>query len=142
MHPVAPTAGHARGTAVRRFGWLTLLGASCALAGGVYALTGRGIPCPVLLATGWQCPLCGASRMGAALLRGDPAAAWVANPFVLVLGGLLLAVWAWSGVRLLTRRSAGLPTSLGRWLERGAPLRALLLMLLPALVWMLARNLI
>ena len=130
-----------RSLGLRRFGWLSLLGASCALAGGVYAVTGRGIPCPFLLATGWQCPICGASRMGVALLHGDPAAAWAANPFVLVLGALLALVWAWTGGRLLAHRPVALPTAPGRWLERGGPLRFLLVFLVPALVWMLVRNL-
>lgn len=57
-------------------------------AGVAYALfttvTGLGIPCFFHLLTGLKCPGCGVSRMILALLRGDIASAYAANPFVLV----------------------------------------------------------
>jgi hypothetical protein len=62
---------------------------------GVYALSGPlhvGLPCLLRLTTGWDCPLCGGTRMGAAVLRGDLVAAWYANPVALV-GGSVLLVW-------------------------------------------------
>jgi len=63
----------------------------------LFATTGVGVPCPFLALTGWQCPLCGGTRMGAALLRGDVAAAYAFNPLVLVavtVLGALAVVWA------------------------------------------------
>ena len=71
-----------------------LLGIGVALSG-VYALSGPvhlGLPCLLKLTTGWDCPLCGATRMGAAMLRGDVLAAWHFNPVVLV-GGAALGIW-------------------------------------------------
>lgn len=71
-----------------------VLGMGLALSG-VYALTGPlhvGLPCLLRLTTGWDCPLCGATRMGAAMLRGDVLAAWYFNPLALV-GGTLLTAW-------------------------------------------------
>jgi hypothetical protein len=55
----------------------------------LYATTGRGLPCPFRMLTGWQCPLCGATRLGSALLHGDAGAAFADNPVVLI--GLILA---------------------------------------------------
>ncbi len=37
---------------------------------------GPGLPCPLLLLTGLQCPACGLTRAASALLRGDFAAAF------------------------------------------------------------------
>ena len=61
----------------------------------LYATTGVGAPCPFRTFTGWECPLCGGTRMGGALLHGDVAAAFAFNPLafiglgvVTVLGGL------------------------------------------------------
>jgi hypothetical protein len=57
----------------------------------VYQLSGDrvGIPCILHATTGLNCPLCGSTRMAAALLRGDLDAAWHFNPVVLVLGPLV-----------------------------------------------------
>ena len=56
-------------------------------------LTGLALPCPFHLVTGLLCPGCGVTRMSLALLRLDFAAAWQANPALLlllpVLAGLL-----------------------------------------------------
>ena len=71
-----------------------LLGIGVVLSG-AYALSGPihvGLPCLLKLTTGWDCPLCGATRMGAALLRGDVLAAWHFNPVALV-GGTALVAW-------------------------------------------------
>lgn len=93
---------------------------SGAALGGVYAGTGLGIPCPLKLATGWDCPLCGGTRMAAALLHGDVTAAFVYNPLALI--GLVVAVLlgvAWLAElfgaprlrvpRSLSRRIVGVP---------------------------------
>ncbi len=61
--------------------------------GALYAVTvtllGRGIPCPIRLATGFECPGCGVSRMLLALMRLDFAAAFEANAALLCLLPLL-----------------------------------------------------
>ncbi len=62
----------------------------------LYATTGIGFPCPFRAVTGWECPLCGGTRLGAALLHGDVAAAFAFNPVVfvsLVLGVVVGALW-------------------------------------------------
>ena len=63
---------------------------------GLFAVTGVGVPCPFLALTGWQCPLCGATRMGAALLHGDLASAYAFNPALLIavaVLGALAVLW-------------------------------------------------
>ena len=72
--------------------------------GALYALvvtvSGHGIPCPIRLATGFECPGCGVSRMLLALIRLDFAAAFAANavllcllPFLLFAAGRLVYVY-------------------------------------------------
>jgi hypothetical protein len=50
----------------------------------LYASTGVGLPCPFRMITGWNCPLCGGTRMGDALLHLDIGAAFAYNPMALV----------------------------------------------------------
>lgn len=62
----------------------------------LYATTGIGFPCPFLMLTGWQCPFCGGTRLGSALLHGDIASAFAYNPVVfvsLVLGAVVGTLW-------------------------------------------------
>ena len=107
----------------------------------LFATTGVGVPCPFLALTGWQCPLCGGTRMGAALLRGDVAAAYAFNPLVLLaltVLGALAVVWAIEVAggpairppRRMTKRLQQVPTP--AW-----PLLALLL----AVLYTVLRNL-
>lgn len=76
----------------------------------VYQLSGGriGIPCLLHATTGLNCPFCGATRMAAAMLRGDLVAAWYFNPVVLVLGPLIgvavgyqLLAWSLESLRLV-----------------------------------------
>ncbi len=57
--------------------------------GALYALfvklTGFGIPCPIRLMTGLECPGCGTSRMAMSLLRLDFVSAFRYNPAVFCL---------------------------------------------------------
>lgn len=124
----------------RRLAWLTLLGAPALVAGGVYAATGHGVPCPFLMVTGWLCPLCGGSRMGAALLAGDLSAAWGWNPFLLALMTVLALVWLWTLFCLAARWPAGLPGPFAR-LDRLAPATLLVLVGVPGVVFGAVRNL-
>lgn len=62
----------------------------------LYATTGIGFPCPFREVTGWECPFCGGTRLGSALLHGDLGAAFAFNPIVfisLILGLLVGALW-------------------------------------------------
>jgi hypothetical protein len=78
----------------------------------MYAITGIGIPCPWRSVTHTLCPFCGSTTMGVALLQGDVAAAWAANPFVLtLLGGLAIACGMWI-VELLGGPALRLPRAL------------------------------
>jgi hypothetical protein len=72
-----------------------LLGGLALSAG--YASSGIGLPCAFRAVTGWNCPFCGGTRMGAALLHGDLAAAYAANPLVLAAVAVLVVLavcWA------------------------------------------------
>lgn len=57
-------------------------------------LTGKGIPCPINLATGLLCPGCGVSRMFLALFRFDFAEAFRQNGAILCLLPLMAATAA------------------------------------------------
>lgn len=61
----------------------------------LYATTGFGLPCPFRAVTGWDCPLCGGTRMGDALLHLEIGAAFAFNPLamvaLIVLGSLGVA---------------------------------------------------
>ncbi len=57
----------------------------------LYALTGLGLPCPFRALTGWDCPLCGGTRLGSSLLHLDVVTAFRYNPAVLI-GLLIVAV--------------------------------------------------
>ena len=89
--PVTPSAFSAA-TALRRL-------ADAGLVAGVlvcvHGATGIGVPCPLLLTTGLQCPFCGSTRAAEALVRGELAMAWglnaVAVVAVVVLGVCALA---------------------------------------------------
>lgn len=62
----------------------------------LYATTGFGLPCPFRAITGWDCPLCGGTRMGNALLHLDTGAAFAFNPLAmvaLIVVGLLGVAW-------------------------------------------------
>lgn len=110
---------------------------------GVYQLSGSlhlGIPCLLHATTGLNCPFCGATRMAAALLRGDLDAAWHFNPVVLVLGPLIgvaigyqLLTWALESARLIKLPRLRMSPVTLKWL-----LRALAVVLV---VYGIARNL-
>jgi hypothetical protein len=62
----------------------------------LYATTGVGLPCPFRAVTGWNCPLCGGTRMGDALLHLDVGTAFAYNPLAmigLVVIGVLAVLW-------------------------------------------------
>lgn len=94
----------------------------------LYATTGVGVPCPFRQLTGWECPLCGGTRMGAALLHGEVGVAYGFNPLALValvLVGVLGVFWAMEAlggpaVRPPARwRAAARRVGSPRWLAAG-----------------------
>ncbi len=66
------------------------------LIGGIYSIflqkTGIGFVCPVNFLTGLKCPGCGVSHMCIALMQLDFAAAFMANPAILLLSPVLATV--------------------------------------------------
>ena len=124
---VMPVHDDARPSSVARSGLPTGAGI---LAGGlalsvVYATTGVGVPCPFRAFTGWQCPLCGGTRMGGALLHGDLGAAVQANPVALVaIAVLALLTILWT-VELVGGPALRAPQALVRRLRH-----------VPATVWL------
>ena len=116
------------------------------LAGGlglsaVYATTGIGLPCPLLALTGWSCPLCGATRMGSALLHGDLGAAFAFNPLALI-GVAVLAVLAglWA-VEAAGGPAVRPPRALADWARRVGLSRWLVIGLVAATAYAVLRNL-
>lgn len=129
-HPTAPTR---------------LLSAGGILAGGaglsaLFAATGVGLVCPFLALTGWQCPLCGGTRMGAALLRGDVTAAIAANPVALLAVGVLGLVAVAAAIELMGGPVLRPPRRLGEVVRRVPAPVWLVLGALAAVAYTVLRN--
>jgi hypothetical protein len=108
----------------------------------LYATTGVGLPCPFRAVTGWDCPLCGGTRMGAALLDGDVLAAFGHNPLALIgllILGLLGVLWA---VEAVGGPAVRLPRRWAERLRRVRPAQWLVVGLLIAVSYTIARNLL
>lgn len=112
----------------RRVWGLTAVGVGGFALAGVYQLSGGriGLPCLLHATTGLDCPLCGATRMAAALLRGDLDAAWHFNPVVLVLGPLLgvalgyqVLAWALESIHLVRLPRLTVSARALDWLIKG-----------------------
>ncbi|WIM98468.1 DUF2752 domain-containing protein [Actinoplanes oblitus] len=54
--------------------------------------SGVGLPCPLRTLTGVPCPACGLTTAAVALVRGQAAAAFHANPVIFGLAALAVAV--------------------------------------------------
>lgn len=108
------------------------------LIGGVYALTGWGIPCPFRWATGWLCPFCGGTHLAVSLLHGDLLGAWAANPLVLLVSGAVgVRTLGWLVELVRAPRSPSrrwLPTA---WRRHGFAIFAVV-----SVLYVLARNLL
>lgn len=78
--------------------------------------------------------------MGAALLAGDLASAWVWNPFLLVVMTGLGLLWVWTLGSVVARRPANLPGPLAK-LDRLPLMVWLWLLVGTAAVFGLGRNL-
>ena len=69
-----------------------------------------GVGCPFRIVTGWDCPLCGGTRMGSALLHGDVATAFAFNPLALIgiaLLGVVGVLWVVEALGGPARPAAG-----------------------------------
>lgn len=89
------------GCKARLYHLLALLTALLALGLGYAGLVnwlGFGLPCPFRTLTGFLCPGCGVSRLCLALLRGDLAGAWAANPALCLALPPVAALLVWRGV--------------------------------------------
>ncbi len=95
---------------------------------GVYQVSGGriGVPCILHATTGLNCPLCGSTRMAAALLRGDLDAAWHFNPVVLVLGplfgvavGYQVLAWSLESLHLVRLPRLTMSPRAADWLLKG-----------------------
>ena len=100
----------------------------------LYAITGVGLPCPFRALTGWLCPLCGGTHMGADLLRGDLISAWNDNAALLVALFLLGArTLGWIVEAARGRATAWLPEKIRKYTAPAA--------LVLGMAWMIMRNL-
>jgi hypothetical protein len=79
------------------------LGAAGAAVAYQAALQRKGLwlPCPLRMLTGVPCPLCGMTTAATGLASGDLGMALAANPFVLLLAGLTLAMAVLMAARAL-----------------------------------------
>ena len=108
----------------------------------LYATTGLGLPCPFRAVTGWDCPLCGGTRMGEALLQGHVSAAFGFNPVALIglfVAGVLGVLWA---VEAAGGPAVRLPRALSMRLQRVPVSFWLTAALIVAVAYTLARNLL
>lgn len=122
--------------------WLGAFIAGGVALSGVYTTTGWGVPCPFLMLTGWECPFCGGTRLGAALLQAQPAVALAANPAVFVglsLLAVLAVVWV---IEVLGGPAVRLRPGVRRALARFGPWPALALALLAAATYTVGRHLL
>lgn len=74
--------------------WLTAFGGFGVSVSALYATTGIGFPCPLRTITGWDCPLCGGTRLGESLLHGHISDAFGYNPAVFILLVVLVGIGA------------------------------------------------
>ncbi|HTF40968.1 MAG TPA: DUF2752 domain-containing protein [Propionibacteriaceae bacterium] len=128
--------------ATRAAGYVGVFFAGGLALSALYAASGLGLPCPFRLLTGWDCPLCGGTRMGDALLHGDVPAAFGFNPLALVglvILGVLGVVWT---VEAVGGPAFRMPRPLSERLRRVHPMQWLVIGLLVALIYTVVRNLL
>lgn len=122
--------------------WLAGFGAVGVGVSALYATTGVGLGCPFRTLTGWDCPFCGGTRLGSALLHGDLVTAFWSNPVLFVGLGLLTVL----GVAWLIEVAGGpqlrLPPKLSARLRALRPNGWLLAAGVAAVAYTLVRNLV
>lgn len=108
----------------------------------LYATTGVGVICPFRSVTGWDCPLCGGTRMGSALLHGHVGTAFAFNPVALVgiaLLGVTGVLWV---VEALGGPAVRPPVGLRRRLSSTTPGQRLVAFFTFSVVYTVLRNLL
>ncbi|HEY6813671.1 MAG TPA: DUF2752 domain-containing protein [Propionibacteriaceae bacterium] len=128
--------------AVRAAGYVGAFFAGGVALSALYATTGLGLPCPFRAVTGWDCPLCGGTRLGDALLHGDVSAAFGFNPLALIglfVLGILGVLWA---IEAAGGPAVRLPRPLADRLQRVRPSHWLMAGLVASVIYTLARNLL
>ena len=108
---------------------------------GIYALTGLGAPCPFRFVTGWDCPLCGGTRLGNALLHFDIGAAFLYNPVVFI-GLMVITVLggAWL-VEALGGPAIRPPRRVREFFSRTSQAKLVVIAGVLVAIWTVARNL-
>jgi hypothetical protein len=108
----------------------------------LYATTGFGLPCPFRAITGWDCPLCGGTRMGSAVLHFEIGAAFAFNPLamiaVIIVGSLGVA---WT-IQLAGGPALRLPARMREWSASVRPTSWLLAAAAGLVVYTVLRNLL
>ena len=139
---VAVSTGTRPFRATRAAGYVGAFFAGGLALSALYATTGIGLPCPFRALTGWDCPLCGGTRMGGALLHGDVQAAFGFNPLAFVGLVILTALGALWTLEAVGGPSVRLPEPVAERLRRVSPMRWLLAGLSLAVIYTVARNLL
>lgn len=106
----------------------------------LYATTGFGLPCPFRAITGWDCPLCGGTRMGDALLHLEIGAAFAFNPLAmvaLIVVGSLGVAWT---VQLAGGPALRAPARMREWLAVVRPTSWLLAAAVVLICYTVLRN--
>ena len=107
----------------------------------LYATTGIGVSCPFRVVTGWDCPLCGGTRMGSALLHGDVATAFAFNPLALVLIAVLGVIGVLWVVEAVGGPAVRLPAAVRQRWRRTTPTQRLVAFFAVGVAYTLVRNL-
>lgn len=133
VRPFAPTRGLAVLGSFAGFG---------VAVSGLYALTGVGFPCPFRSLTGWDCPLCGGTRLGDALLHGRVGDAFADNPAVFLLLAVLTVLGGLWLVEALGGPKVRLPRVWADPLQRVRPTTWTVLGVAVAVIYTVLRNLL
>ena len=106
-----------------------------------YLITGIGLPCAFRALTGWSCPFCGGTRMGAALLDGDLASAFAANPLALSAVAVLIVLAVCWAIESVGGPAIRPPAPISRVARRLGPSGMILVAAVLAMAYAVLRNL-
>jgi hypothetical protein len=121
---------------------LTAFGAFGVSVSALYAATGIGFACPLRTVTGWNCPLCGGTRLGDSLLRGHIGAAFGYNPAVFCLLVVLTGLGALWLIEAVGGPAVRPPQRIRQWFRLISPTAWGMAIVVVAVGDTLARNLL